>query len=267
MKLFKFTYKKVILAVIIFLFSSTNTFSQWAPRLKEGGAIFSLRYFQSSEYFDPSGIKRSSDNDATFRKYELGVYYSVGLGKRFGAFAGFSLAALNYSDFYIDRKSFGFTNPQVGVVYQFTEYPKLITGAIASVVLPIHFPRNAQIELGGKFFEYDLAFAVADAFKIGKAPGYWSLGVGGRYRANEFNEFQYRIYTYDGLDISKKFTFFWGIEYAAATNTSFRALKFGGTLLYKFNKTIGLGLFGEYIPYGRNIGVGPTAGLSLWYSY
>jgi hypothetical protein len=267
LKLFKFTYYKAILAVIIFLFCSSGLYSQWAPRLKEGGAIFSLRYSQSSEYYDPSGIKKSSENDATFRKYEMGVYYSIGLGKRFGAFAGLSLAALSYSDLYIDNKSFGFTNPTVGAVYQFTEYPKLITGVIASVVLPLHFPRNAEIELGGKFFEYDLAFAVADAFRIGKLPGFWSLGFAGRYRANEFDEFQLRIYSYDGLDFSKKFSFFWGLEYSAATNTSFRVFKLGGTLLYKFNKTVGLGLFGEYIPYGRNIGIGPMAGLSLWYSF
>lgn len=234
----------------------------------EGGAIFSLKYYQSSEYFNPSGIKLSSDNDASFKKYELGVFYSLGMGKRFALFTGFSFAALNYTDKYIDNKSAGFTNPQVGAVYQFTEYPKLVTGVIASVVLPLHFPRNAEIELGGKFFEYDLAFSVADGFRKSHAAGFWSAGIGARYRANEFNEFQYRIFSYNGNDlIKKKLILFWGLEYAASTNTSFRAFKIGATLLYKFNDSIGLGALTELLPYGRNIGVGPTFGISLWYSF
>ena len=267
MKLFKFTFRKFFFTVIIILLCANYSFSQWAPPYGKGGAIFSLRYYQSSEYYDASGIKRSSDNDATFRKYELGVYYTIGLGKKFGLFTGLSLAALNYEDKYVDNNSAGFTNPQVGVVYQITEYPKPVTGVLASVILPLHFPRNAAVELGGKFFEYDLAFAVADGFSISKLTGFWSLGIGGRYRANEFNEFQYRFYTSDGIDFSKKVTFFLFMEYAASTNTAFRSFKLGGTLLYKFNKSIGLGIFTEYIPYGKNIGIGPTAGLSLWYSF
>lgn len=267
MKLFKFTSGKLFFMVIIILFCAGYSYSQWAPPFRQGGAIFSLRYYQSSEYYDASGIKRSSDNDATFKKYELGVYYTLGLGKKFGVFTGFSFAALNYYDKYIDNKSAGFTNPQIGVVYQFTEYPKIVSGVLASVILPIHFPRNASVELGGKFFEYDLAFALADGFSISKATGFWSFGIGGRYRANEFDEFQYRIYTSDGIDLSKKFTFFFLTEYAASTNTPFRSLKLGGTLLYKFNKILGLGIFTEYILYGKNIGIGPTGGLSLWYSF
>jgi len=268
LKLFKFTLKKLIFTVIILsLFGSELSYAQWAPRLGEGGAIISLRYYQSSEYYDASGIKRSADNDGTFRKYELGVYYSVGLGRKFGFFTGFSLAALSYEDNYIENKSAGFTNPQFGVVYQFTEYPKPVTGVLASIIVPMHFPRNAAIELGGKLFEFDLAFAIADGFSIGKNGGFWSFGIGSRYRANEFDEFQYRLYTSNGFDFSKKVTLFIGGEYAASTNTDFRSLKFGGTLLYKFNKNVGLGLFTEYVPYGRNIGIGPTAGLSLWYSF
>lgn len=260
--------KRVLLiTLIIVLTQLSESFSQWALRKGEHGAIISFRYYESDQYYDADGILRSAVNDGKFQKAELGVWYSVGLGKKWGFFTGFSFAALQYKDKYLDNKSAGFTNPKIGIVYQITEYPKPVTGVLFSIDLPIHLPRNQLPELGAKFFEYDLSFAIGDGYKAFNKNGFWSFGVAGHYKANVFTEFQYRIFSAGGFDFSKKFTLFAGGEYSHSVNTSFRVLKVGGTLLYRVSKNVGLGVFTELIPYGRNIGIGPTGGLSLWYSY
>ena len=229
---------RYILLTILVLLIPYHLVAQWAPKKGEGGAIFSLRYSSSDAFYNADGDLVGSLNDATFQKYELGVYYSYGLGKRFGVFGGLSFAALRYNDKYIDNKSAGFGNPMIGVVYQITDFPSPIIGATLSTTLPLRFPTDAQPVLGGA-----------------------------RYKANVYTEFIPRIFTANGIDIVKdKFVTFFGAEFAQSTNTNTRALKFGITFLFKINKSYGLGIFGEFVTLGRNISAGPAGGLSFWYS-
>ena len=226
-----------------------------------------MRYSSSDAFYNADGDLVGSLNDATFQKYELGVYYSYGLGKRFGVFGGLSFAALRYNDKYIDNKSAGFGNPMIGVVYQITDFPSPIIGATLSTTLPLRFPTDAQPELGGSFVEWDASLSIANGVNPMKTKGFLSFGIGARYKANVYTEFIPRIFTANGIDIVKdKFVTFFGAEFAQSTNTNTRALKFGITFLFKINKSYGLGIFGEFVTLGRNISAGPAGGLSFWYS-
>lgn len=253
---------------LILIMGISNVYSQWALNKGEGGLIMSLRYYQSTEFYDALGNKLGATNDGKFSKYELGGFYGVGLGKGWGLFTGFSFAALRYEDKYIDNKSAGFTNPTVGIIYQFTDFPAPIFGLAFSINLPLNFPKNEAPELGANFFEFELNPALGGGFKIGKNPGFWSLGVAGKYRANEYDEFQYRAYSNNGFDIIReKLQLFVGLEFAKSTNRPFRSFKLGGTLLYKVSKSVGIGGFYENLIEGQDIGTGPSAGLTLWYNY
>lgn len=254
---------KILLLLLISL-TTTSLSAQWVPKKSEGVLIIGPRFSYSNQYFDASGKTISSANDGEFTKFEIGGYFSIGLGDGWGAYTGFSFAGLNYKDEFVNENSIGFTNPKFGVIKQFTDYPSTIISALVEIAPPVNFPTNAKPELGGDFFEYEAALLAGEGFD----GGYISLTAAYRYKDNEFKESQLRTIAGGGIDFQKdKVSFFYGLEYTAATNTPYRLLKAMGTLLYKITPTIGVSLGSEYIFYGANVGKGPTVVSSLWYSF
>lgn len=253
---------KTLLLLLISL-TTSSLLAQWVPHKGEGVLIIGPRFSYSDQYFDASGKTISSANDGQFTKFEIGGYFSIGLGEGWGAFTGFSFAGLNYKDEFVNEKSIGFTNPKFGIIKQFTDYPSTIIAALVEVTPPFNFPTNVKPELGGDFFEYEAALLAGEGFDW----GYISLTAAYRYKANEFKESQIKTIAGGGVDLQKTLSLFYGLEYTTATNTPYRLLKTFGTLLYKITPAIGVSLGSEYILHGANVGIGPTVVSSLWYTF
>lgn len=249
--------------LLLNLFSGTEVNAQWVPKAGEGVLIIGPRVSYSSSFFDANGNRISSLNDGEFYKVEIGGYFSIGIGNGFGVFTGFSFADLSYTDNFVKEKSGGFSNPTIGIIKQFTDYPDIITSASLTVTPPLNFPKNEKPELGGEFWEFETGGLIGKGYEKFYLTGQLYY----RYKDNINKESQIKIIGGGGVSLSEKIDFFTGLEYVKSFNFTFNSLKYSGTLLYKFNKMFGLGLGSEYIITGNNVGVGPSGSINLWYSF
>jgi hypothetical protein len=253
----------ILLPVLLLSFFCSDVNAQWVPHKGKGLLIIGPRVSWSASYYDANGSAINSINDGQFNKVEIGGYFSIGIGDGYGLFTGFSIADMRYKDTLTKAHSGGFTNPTIGIIKQFTDYPMEILSAQFTVTPPANFPKGETPELGGDFWEFEAGGLVGkgyDRFYLTGQAYY-------KYKASELKESQLRFVGGGGVSLAPPLDLFAGAEYTYSMNTSLRALKVSGTLLYKFDPTFGLGLGGEYILSGTNVSIGPLVSASLWYSF
>jgi protein XagA len=263
-------YNKIIISSLILIssFVASSAFAgPWVPLKGDGIAIWSLRYAHSDEFFDGNGNRISSSNDGRFSKYETSVFTAVGLGGHFGMFASVSAAHLNYKDAFVDESSTGLGNSELGIMYQFLDYPYPAMGLSLKANIPTFTPRDKKPVLGNDFMEYELMYSVGYGFEAGSTPAFLDAGIGYLYLDNEFSESRFRGYLTGGSKISDKLDWFGGGEYVRSFNTDFNLFKVALTGVYNINKSYSLALGSDYILLGRNVGTGPSVALALWYKF
>lgn len=258
------TMRRILLpALFLSLFISQTASAQWVPHLGKGVLIIGPRVSWSTSFYDAEGNAINSLNDGKFNKVEIGGYFSIGIGNGYGLFTGFSAADLRYEDTFTKVNSGGFTNPTIGIIKQFTDYPMEILSAQITVTPPANFPKGETPELGGDFWEFE------GGGLIGK--GYDRFYLTGqayyKYKTSDLKESQIRLVGGGGISLAPPVDFFAGVEYVRGLNTPIRSLKVSGTLLYKFDTTWGASIGGEYVISGSNVSIGPLISSSLWYSF
>jgi hypothetical protein len=261
--------KQIFLILFFFALTCQNysIAGPWVPLKGSGIVIGSLRYAQSNEFFDGNGNKLSTANDGRFSKYETSVFTSVGIGKNFGVFASLSAAHLKYKDTFVDESSTGLGNSELGIMYQFLDYPLPAMGFSFKVTLPTHTPKNKDPKLGNDFMEYELMYSVGYGFEAGTAPAFLDAGMGYKYLDNDYSESQFRGYLTGGSKISDKFDWFGGGEYVSSFNRDFNLFKVALTGVFNINSSYSLALGSDYVLQGTNIGTGPSVALALWYKF
>lgn len=268
MKKNSYFLKVSFLIAAVILLNSGLSYSQWIPVKGKGGAIMTLKYSEASQRYDSTGKLLYLPLGGKYTNTEFNIYYSTGISKYVGVYAKFGFAKKTFQSSTQNLSSFGFTDPSVGLIYQVTSYPAPVSGFDIELVLPFHFPRDANPSLGSNYYGINASYLIGNGMRIFRMPSYYTAFVKYGFTGDPAGGSVLSLGGTLGSSFNKYTSWYVSAEYARGFDPYvFSSTKVSGAIVQKFAKNISIALGTEYVVAGKNVLTGPSVFLALYTNY